>query len=463
MGIPGLISYIKTNFKTAIEATQSQKTQLLLIDGNCQLYKVKTSTIGTENSNVLGSIVERFGAVVSRFNTAQVHIVLDGIPPLAKIQEQKKRREKRKQEDTEFVACYNNIFTELEVKPIRPNFTLGTEFMESVNSAISAFCQNNKFGFSSIYKAGEGEQKIFQYLQTRPQPVDAIIDSGDCDVILLGLMFLLSSPQSKLLFHIELGSTRIYINLRELYDRLGGQVLRFVFVVLLFGSDFFMGIETQCLSNEIINTLLTYKPEIQPIVTDPLTGIFYLSSDDTVQLLLYVKNLFIERNVDPPSYLFITEEESEVLNTQINNITLPIESRLVALENLYELFKSKKQSSDICRNDCKLCTLNDPPDTRQNKAISYLKMLVWTINYFSGIIVDHSMTYSFDTGPSIEAVIDVCKKYNKVKLKHTNETFMPLHKYIEKLETPCSQSLREVPYCNKHPIKSKYQSPLYWS
>lgn len=466
MGIPGLIGYLKNTYTDVVRTgltTIAISATHLLIDGNCQLYKTNTDPFNAiNNETLIDKVLRQFTMTIAQYTVKNIHIFMDGIPPAAKIAEQYKRRAKRMYDDKQFTEEYRDTFEELSyTMASSPSYTIGTDCLRDIDGALKQYSVNNKFSYSGIFKAGEGEQKIFTALRAKTQPVSAIINSVDADVIVLGLLFMRQSPMSELVFHIEIGPTNYYIDISKLYHTIKPILMPFIIGVLMFGTDFFAGIGNQCLSDEILDAFIAsavkHNKRIGQI--DFITGDLYLAIDEFKLVLGSVKHLFINRNNSIPPYITYSEQEYED-NHHGLVVSKDVALKKLLLRNQYDLIRSRICETNICNGTCTLC-MNDGVG---NPAIdkTYLQMMVWTLNYFNGRILDHNLTYQYEFGPDITSLINTCNEFNRVKLTKTPSSFLPYSDYINIFKSiPDDIVYVENPYCNKHPIKSKYQQLLF--
>lgn len=467
MGIPGLIQYLRRHHGSCIETKRPSNYDLLLIDGNCQLYKVVTNGIVDTNYTTSShSIIMHFGKLISSLPTKEVYIALDGVPPRAKLEEQKKRRVLRSQADKEFYNIYEKVFLKINRKLYESNFTLGTITMTEISENLGAFCQSNNYKFSPIQAIGEGEQKVFLYMRNQGNRYKSfIVNSGDCDIILLGLLFMYDYPDKNLYFHIDMFGKDLYINIHKLFTDLGTNVLIFVFSILLFGSDFYMGINTQCIDADIINYILSYSAsrKLEPIKKDVNTTHLYLHVPDVCLILNTIADKLIHRNDMPPAYIFYDLDEYNYNNKILFDESSSLADLELVLGNQYNLYKSKKSPSDIClSNDCKMCTEDEDMNTMIQKSLNFIKMFIWTLNYMRCDILDHGLVYTYPTGPHINYVQILFKSANKSSFKLVQSSVHPLsyNQYVYEIKHNLLPHI-ETPYCGRHPIKSKYQAPVF--
>jgi 5'-3' exonuclease len=125
--------------------------------------------------------------LVQEIRPAEVHIALDGVAPIAKIQQQRKRR-------------YLSILRQKMLQTFSPwdtnAISPGTAFMKKLNHTfrekIKQTFSSTPFHFYGSDEPGEGEHKIFQCLKASARahtpPAPTVIYGLDADLIMLSLL-----------------------------------------------------------------------------------------------------------------------------------------------------------------------------------------------------------------------------------------------------------------------------------
>lgn len=252
MGIPFYFKHI-TNTNKSILSFNKQKCDRLFLDFNGIIYNVY-NTIKHVHSNdnmnidefeeILIENVLNYTNTISEFvmPTHLLYICLDGVAPLAKIQQQRKRR---------FISAWtskkipkNNQYI-WDTNAISP----GTKFMAKLNMALRSFVKKSRNTYETIFSGsdenGEGEHKIFDYIHFHPEAsfID-VIYGLDADLIMLSLIcnkskkFLLrdnnSNEKSQFSwFNVDLLRT----NLLQYYSH-KINIHSYVFLCFCLGNDF---------------------------------------------------------------------------------------------------------------------------------------------------------------------------------------------------------------------------------
>lgn len=356
MGIPSYFSFIIKNHQKIITTLQnirnqplSQTFHHLFFDANSIIYdafhKLAKDYSETHNPDLLEQSI--FFQLLSE-NVIQIleqhiqfiqpeqtlFIAFDGIPPPAKIVQQRSRRFKTKHLEkltAEFLSHYQqsnsnplsnpqeNPSQQQSTKPFpwQTNMiTPGTPFMIFLSNQLEKYFQthlkNNKTKtntkiqiLSTSEHPGEGEHKIFQYLRENPpKPNENIAIYGlDSDLIMLSL---LSVPNiyifreapvflSNKIDHILIKNQHQNHNTQNQQNQTQTQsanqesyfldinqfktaiqetthkVYDYVFMCFLLGNDFLPHIACLNLRNQGLHTLLKYYSQTNPILVDPKT------------------------------------------------------------------------------------------------------------------------------------------------------------------------------------------------
>jgi 5'-3' exonuclease len=147
MGVPGFFSWLLRNYKknTIITDKITKDIDTLYIDANCLFHPQCFQTLDTleEWSSVsrletkmINRILKYINYLIEYTKTKHVYIAVDGVAPMAKMSQQRKRRYKSNDElnDRDKIKEKNN-------KPIKKRWsnsviTPGTEFMEKLHKII---------------------------------------------------------------------------------------------------------------------------------------------------------------------------------------------------------------------------------------------------------------------------------------------------------------------------------------
>lgn len=202
MGVPGFVSWLRNRCKDTIILTNlSDKCKRFYIDGNCLFhpnffevlnYCKTTDSIEKIESIIFKRICNFITFLIEYVNPEICYFVVDGVAPLAKINQQRKRRYKSVDEN----IIKNNLKTKynksLGVNMSNTIITPGTEFMERLHLYLLNYFHNRpkniKYIYSSYHTTGEGEHKIFCDIKKQAQNNDTYVVYGlDADLFFLAM------------------------------------------------------------------------------------------------------------------------------------------------------------------------------------------------------------------------------------------------------------------------------------
>ena len=210
MGVPGFFAWLLKNYKNAniISSELLESVDNFYIDANClfhpQCHKIlnhygnKLELEKLENK-MIKRILNYLDYLIAYVNpTKKVFISVDGIAPMAKMSQQRKRRYKaiydnnlkdniKKKYNKELITVWNNT-----------TITPGTKFMEKLHKHLIHYINQNRiklnidYIYSSYHTVGEGEHKILQdikleSLNSNNKNDTYVIYGLDADLIFLAL------------------------------------------------------------------------------------------------------------------------------------------------------------------------------------------------------------------------------------------------------------------------------------
>jgi len=197
MGIPYYFSYLIKNHNLIISKLQFLNNNIanLFLDCNSLIYDSldfkKFQTKDQFESYIIENVIIKIGEIIKAINPSDtVYIAFDGVPPFAKINQQKNRRYKS--------AYQSNLF-KTEALWDSCAITPGTCFMADLNNALSLHFKNGNYVnsehkplnvvLSLSNEAGEGEHKLFEYIRqsTSIANKNSVIYGMDADLIMLSL------------------------------------------------------------------------------------------------------------------------------------------------------------------------------------------------------------------------------------------------------------------------------------
>ena len=216
MGVPGFFAWLlKNNTHNNIVLNNLENINCLYFDANC-LFHPKCFDIlklhHTENNIdkleklMMDRIIKYITYIINYVNPSDlIYIAVDGVAPIAKINQQRKRRYKSvidKQYQTELNKKYNIIKNDVWSNIV---ITPGTNFMIKLDLEINKFIKtfqkdnNIKIIYSSYKESGEGEHKIMRHIKVNSnnnninnnlkKNLNHVIYGLDADLIFLAMSY----------------------------------------------------------------------------------------------------------------------------------------------------------------------------------------------------------------------------------------------------------------------------------
>ena len=197
MGIPHLFRYLSLTYPHAVHVVQSQRAiprcDVLCIDFNGIVHECARDLLlshkARDDHSVTAASIDRLNHMVSRLRPQQcVFVAVDGVPPRAKMSQQRSRRYMSMWRRTAFPDAFPS--DSWDTNAITP----GTAFMDVLGAALAAWAASYpctagpKIHVSDASEKGEGEQKIFAALRSNQVYSGSTYLCGlDADLILMAL------------------------------------------------------------------------------------------------------------------------------------------------------------------------------------------------------------------------------------------------------------------------------------
>jgi 5'-3' exonuclease len=171
----------------------------------------------------------KIDAYLKMMTPKRVFIAFDGIPPMAKMKQQRERR---------FKGRASQGWDTVQITP-------GTTFMLKLNAVLTSHFEQyhakyDDFKLSTSAEPGEGEQKIFEWLRKLKSSEETYVYGLDSDLIILALHHLEICPIKMVReFNEDLKLLDIPLLSKEIEATLGtGKIFDYVFMTFFLGNDF---------------------------------------------------------------------------------------------------------------------------------------------------------------------------------------------------------------------------------
>lgn len=203
MGIPGFFSWLLQKYSQhkIIINNPNKRVDNLYIDANCLFHPqcmklVETLSCDIDNETLeqlmIENIMNYITYIIKYVSPTLVYISVDGVAPLAKINQQRYRRYKSHKDSLIRENLLKKYKTQKKSSWSNVSITPGTQFMEKLHIGLKNYCaqysktNNVKIIYSSYHTPGEGEHKILDYLRTLDKGTH-VIYGLDADLIFLAM------------------------------------------------------------------------------------------------------------------------------------------------------------------------------------------------------------------------------------------------------------------------------------
>lgn len=463
MGIPGLFSRCIKNYhnnddaelallKASLPSGNDVVDNHLFLDFNGAIYQVIKPEIKTNEALIIHCVayLETICKIVP--NLKMVYIAMDGVPPRAKIEQQRNRRfhsicklnrQKKINElygtETDRIPINTDIDTNM--------FTPGTQFMCALAEAIiqhvakSEYFANIKVMFSDTLQPGEGEHKILQFIKSNDNKAfytnpgintNIIIYGLDGDLIMLALslhmknVYLLreTSEFGQYALNFE-GRKYLYLDINNLqlalinnfkeymgdvnvdtYDRL---IDDYIFMGFMWGNDFMPKIHWFSIFEGGVEKFLSayfqiynhtedflVDTDLMVINTEMLTDILYLIKSQENEA---VETLIMRRK---RARLPVNNDMSERARQTVIMDFFPMQHRDIE----QEILPIDKEGKWRSRYYQKCFAMENSDENVKMVCNYYLKTLVWNFFYYFYECPGYSWFYPFNYSPTLNDIYE---------------------------------------------------------
>jgi len=464
MGIPYYFYTLTQKYNNIIYNSKPDITDIYCIDFNGIIHTVAQDIMKTNVENIEDKILDKVWLKIENYikiyNAKKYIICTDGVAPVSKMFQQRKRR---------YLSVYRNKIDENKVnKPIWDTnaITPGTEFMNKLNifihKKIRYSTHNVEFLYSGSDENGEGEHKIFHKLKMSSESSRIIIHGLDADLIILSLMshhkniHLMRETNEEVCNYLNIDNLR-YSILRELTIKwdLKNKDIKYS------ENDL---IETYCtacsiLGNDFIPHLLTID-----LKTDGVDKLF-----SSTKLSVEENGLLISEGVinykclrDILKHLSRTEDndiykicEKYIKRRVPNSSDIP--SDFYAIKNkdplVFHIYDNpQKWHKEYYKQ---LFDNNITIDTTVvfNACDNYIKGIYWVYSYYKGFDIDCEWYYPYNYPPILKDISNHSIAHKAPEIKKNNNY---IKSYI--------QLLIVLPIDSSHLLKynhKKYVNDIY--
>jgi len=469
MGIPGFFSFLKKynnvanedlddNFIKANIVAQDENiydyNYHFFLDFNGAIYSAYYSkdNILTEESLIIHTIhyLDSLVSIYKDYPLKTLFIAIDGVPPRAKIQQQRMRRFHNLKEKAiikKIETEYGSKSASTTSKTINTNIiTPGTSFMNNLKTAIQKHLKTSPI-YKNIYKVifsaadvpGEGEHKIMKYLNSSDNYFSdndkTIIYGLDADLIMLSMasninnIYLLRERTlfGSYTFDIN-GHEFLYLDIDILktclideftnyitditYEYIPRLIDDYIFLTFLIGNDFIPKIPHLSVYNNGIETLMKTYCRLfnhhRLFIVDRMT----MKINETMFYYLFME---LDQIENKSMIAYTNRRQNKRINMRHIETEEDRQKQLLKMLPLQYLNIEKEINPkrgdwrhryyQICLN----CKYN--VKTRDLVVKQYLESIVWTFHYYFNDLTSWDWFYQFQYGPTCKDVLNYLKDY----------------------------------------------------
>jgi 5'-3' exonuclease len=394
MGIPYYFYTLSKKYENILLTSIPKNVKIFAMDFNGIIHPVVHSLelkINADETIIYNELWKKIEYLMNYVKPTNTHIFVDGVAPLAKIIQQRKRRylsTLQKKMDNKLESWNTNAITP------------GTSFMNNLNAFLKTK-ENILYNGSDMN--GEGEHKIFEMLSLNQDILmdDNILIHGlDADLIILSLMseckgniYLMREGNDDAINCIDISTLKkcILLEMGELFN-----------ISEITDTDVIESYCVMCslLGNDFIPHLLTIN-----LKTNGLNKILQIASKIFQDYGLVVKNSIIDKDVLIQLFKNLSLNENEELYSNVTKylVSKPIQYD-VDKKNYDEFAKSLVDNLQWRKTYYNY--IFDVNESNDISTIShkYLDGIYWTFNYYkknkTGCI-DHGWFYPFCGVPTL--------------------------------------------------------------
>jgi len=396
MGIPYYFYYLTKKYNNIIVSNLPKIINIYAVDFNGIIHNEASKE---QNEEILiRNLWDKINYYNSHYKPDKLIICIDGVAPLAKIIQQRKRR---------YLTIHKNtidkIISNWDTNAISP----GTNFMNKLSSYIQT--NNKEYIFSDSNEAGEGEHKIFKIINDMGDN-NIVINGLDADLIILSLM----SGKNNIYLMRENKHELTYVNIDNLKRAIISElrpkwaiendidlIESYCVMCSILGNDFIPHILNLNIKSGGLDTLIS--------ITEKAIKTYgsLVESNKINQLTLTDIFNSISENEDNDIIALIAKD----VEKRPRDFTL--QSQEYAIKNkdpvLYEMYNNNKKWRyyyykrlfDINMNIDSLCI--------SLAANNYIKGIYWTYNYYKRLELDYEWYYPYNYPPTAKDINNYLK------------------------------------------------------
>eukprot|EP00798_Chlamydomonas_sp_ICE-L_P019693 gene19693-26383_t len=462
MGIPFYFRYLVESQNDILVDGLKHGCDYLCFDFNCLIHKCAMNVARSRRFKNTDELHDAVFATIRAYTEKVivllrprlgVYIAIDGVPPLAKIQQQRKRR---------YLSVYERKFKHDEESLWNSNVvTPGTVFMEKMSSNVCYHIRSNvQVDVSDWSEPGEGEHKIFKFMEAKPRGSSVVIYGLDADMIMLSLMhpehnIVLAREKEKVSLEDPTIGQFDAVDIQQLRSRLSKKIGRtnihdYIVLCMLVGNDFLPPLSCLHIMTNDVDFLIDAYNSSKASDTDTL---LYNRKELNYKMLTRIMLKLSEAEDD-----MMTKATNEYYKKEVPCCSDSTKQRQMEHSWKYYplLYKFPRHLIQLAPNNgwrLQYYTHLFGPDCDPTHVVqSYLEGIEWNVMYYTGNCSPEAQWfYPYPYAPTIKDI------YNYLVAKKRLDPSWAIPYCGKPQITPLVQLLAVIPPENKHLVPSELQ------
>ena len=422
MGVPSYFKWIYENHRNAILSNKCiyETIDFLYLDFNCLIHPACKINPNMTEREMINSVINYYEKIIDFIKpTKLVYIAIDGVVPLAKMDQQRKRRY-RSASEKEFL---NNLKEKYGKQKEKSDFNMispGTTFMQKLEKKLSCMKKKNyEVIFSPSSIPGEGEHKIMEHIRSCNDKGNYAVYGLDADLIFLCLLnckenmtlfrestffgsstdeyFFINIPAMRLLLHNSLVNEEEKTSC-SLSSFVQKTIVDYAYICFLHGNDFLPHIPSMLIREGGLDILIECYKKIKQ--QKMFSNIIKNKKVNSVMLLCLLQEL---KEKEQSQLIKITDQRSKRVHRYSKRKKSETYEEELNDHNYIEPYVEDKIKFGYPGWEQKY--KNNFSENEITKACQdYLNGMVWSINYYTDKCIDYGWTYKSEYVPCVDDI-----------------------------------------------------------
>lgn len=309
-------------------------------------------------TSIFELIIDRLQEMCDYTNAKNVHILVDGVVPLAKIIKQRKGRYSSVQSKM-INTKFRNRTNKPQMQWTNAVITPGTPFMVNLHKHLLLYSELYNYSYSSYEEFGEGEHKIMNLIDKGENNI--VISSPDADIFFLSLL----KNRSNIYILRDLKYYSIDLLKEHVNVEFGCTVEEYTLLCMFCGNDFVPDLKGISMSHSTYGYLKHIYKKVKSYLNKPL--IDTAVNDDFICLIIN----------ELTNYRDSSQHNKSKFKCEYDELVWKFE------HGVYDKYDPVKL--DEKRYYEYVFNIEEDPDISiKTMCVEYIKAIKWTFNYYKG-------------------------------------------------------------------------------